>query len=635
MRRPPAPSSVPALFEALLRCNSAIVRARSRDAMIADVSRILNRTPGITAAWIGLLDRDAGTLHAAGLPASLRRHKRQLELSPEAPGPHRNPVAVAMSRGQPRYCADFQNDKSTRPWHALALRLGVRCSAALPLHVHGTVAGVFSLYSDRPGFFTAPVRRVLFNLAEDITFALEYFDSEQRRLQASQALENSEAHFRELFESNPQPMWLLGEDSHRFLAVNDAAIAKYGYSREEFLAMRAEDIRPADEVERLRSEMATRVEGTRQAGQWRHVRKNGETIIAEVATHRMNWHSEAARLVIATDVTPIHAAQRALAESEAKFRSLVEQNLTGIYIGNETHLLYANPYLAEIMGYRPEEMINKPFAELLEPAMWDKLRRRSASRFAEGPRTLQYDFAARRKDGRLVHIGAHDTLTVYQGKIAAIGVAQDISERKQAQEQIRTYIRQLETSMHSTVKAVSTMVEMRDPYTSGHERRVGELAAQIAAELGLPSERCQGIRLIGEVHDIGKIGVPAEILSKPARLTHNEFEIIKTHSEHGYEILKGVEFPWPVADAIRQHHERLDGSGYPLGLKGEEIILEARILAVADVVESMSSHRPYRPALGVDAALNEVIKGRGVRYDPQVVDACARLLRERNYVIPD
>ena len=158
MRRPPAPSSVPALFEALLRCNSAIVRAQTRDAMISDVSRILQRTPGITAAWIGLLDRDTGHFQPVTLPAPLRRYRQSLELAPETPGPHRNPVAEAMRRGQPRYCADFPNDRTTAPWHALARKLGVRCSAAIPLFLNGRVAGVFSLYSSQPTFFTTPVQ---------------------------------------------------------------------------------------------------------------------------------------------------------------------------------------------------------------------------------------------------------------------------------------------------------------------------------------------------------------------------------------------------------------------------------------------------------------------------------------------
>jgi HD-GYP domain-containing protein (c-di-GMP phosphodiesterase class II) len=186
----------------------------------------------------------------------------------------------------------------------------------------------------------------------------------------------------------------------------------------------------------------------------------------------------------------------------------------------------------------------------------------------------------------------------------------------------------------STVQAISHMVDLRDPYTSGHERRVGELAAAIGAELGLTEHQVTGLRVAGGVHDVGKIAVPAEILSKPTRLSAAEFAIVKTHAQQGYEILKDIEFPWPIANAVWQHHERLDGSGYPLGLRGDEISLEARILAVADVVESMSTHRPYRPALGLDPAFAELESKSGALYDPSVVAACIRLFREKGFQLP-
>jgi HD-GYP domain-containing protein (c-di-GMP phosphodiesterase class II) len=171
------------------------------------------------------------------------------------------------------------------------------------------------------------------------------------------------------------------------------------------------------------------------------------------------------------------------------------------------------------------------------------------------------------------------------------------------------------------------MVELRDPYTAGHQRRVGDIAAAIGEELKLSEDQIKGLRFSGYVHDIGKISIPAEILSKPGRLTGNEFALIKTHSQQGYDVLKGIDFPWPIARAILEHHERVDGSGYPRGLKGEQISLEARILAVADTVEAMSSHRPYRAALGLDAAMREIQEQSGKRYDERVVAACLRLLR--------
>ncbi len=189
----------------------------------------------------------------------------------------------------------------------------------------------------------------------------------------------------------------------------------------------------------------------------------------------------------------------------------------------------------------------------------------------------------------------------------------------------------LKNNMLETVTAVAAMVELRDPYTAGHQRRVAQVAEAIAREMGLSDEHIEGLHLAAVVHDLGKINVPSEILSKPGHLTDVEFALIKQHPDFGYEILKGIDFPWPIADIVRQHHERLDGTGYPQGLKGDAIIQEARILAVADVIEAMASHRPYRPGFGTDVALREIEQQRGSKFDTEVVDATLRLFREKNY----
>jgi putative nucleotidyltransferase with HDIG domain len=246
----------------------------------------------------------------------------------------------------------------------------------------------------------------------------------------------------------------------------------------------------------------------------------------------------------------------------------------------------------------------------------------------------QYAFTGLRKDAALIDIGVHGTLAAYGGKPAIVGLLQDITARRKAEEQAKRYVGQLEKAMFGTIDAVTAMVDLRDPYTSGHQRRVGELAGAIGAEMGLDEDAVKALRVIGRIHDIGKISVPAEILSKPGKLTKAEFEIIKSHAQQGYDILKSVEFPWPVAEAVLQHHERLDGSGYPQGLKGDAISLAARIIAVADTIEAMGTHRPYRPALGLEPALKEIEEHSGRRYDAKVVAACLQLFRGKGYALP-
>jgi putative nucleotidyltransferase with HDIG domain len=191
--------------------------------------------------------------------------------------------------------------------------------------------------------------------------------------------------------------------------------------------------------------------------------------------------------------------------------------------------------------------------------------------------------------------------------------------------------RQLLGSMKATIGALSNTVEARDPYTAGHQQRVATLAQAIAREMGLSEMQCDGVQIAGVVHDIGKIAVPAEFLAKPGRLTKTEFGVVQGHVIAGYEILKDVTFPWPIAQIVLQHHERLDGGGYPNGLKGDDILLEAKILAVADVTEAMMSHRPYRPGLGLEAALAEIDKGKGRLFDTVAVETCTRLFREKQF----
>ncbi|MBM4086089.1 MAG: FHA domain-containing protein, partial [Planctomycetes bacterium] len=188
-----------------------------------------------------------------------------------------------------------------------------------------------------------------------------------------------------------------------------------------------------------------------------------------------------------------------------------------------------------------------------------------------------------------------------------------------------------ETSMEGVVHAIAMTVEMRDPYTAGHQRRVSKLAQAIAAEMGLPKDQVEGVRVSGILHDLGKISVPGEILSKPGRMSKGEMDIIKTHPHAGYEILKGITFPWPVAQIVLQHHERMDGSGYGAGLRGNDILPEARILGVADVVEAMASHRPYRPALGIDRALDEIRQRSGTIYWSDAVKACIELFTQKGF----
>lgn len=215
---------------------------------------------------------------------------------------------------------------------------------------------------------------------------------------------------------------------------------------------------------------------------------------------------------------------------------------------------------------------------------------------------------------------------------SVIRIYNDVTEQKKTELELKRSMLCLRNNLSGTIQAMAMTVESRDPYTAGHQRRTSDIARCIAQELVLPRKQVDGIRMAGVIHDLGKISIPAEILSKPGKICSPEYSLIKSHPQTGYDILKGIDFQWPVAEIVRQHHERLDGSGYPFGLTGDDIMLEARIVGVADVIEAMSSHRPYRPALGVGEAFNEIRKNKGKLYDPDVVEASEKVFAKKEFV---
>jgi PAS domain S-box-containing protein/putative nucleotidyltransferase with HDIG domain len=335
-------------------------------------------------------------------------------------------------------------------------------------------------------------------------------------------------------------------------------------------------------------------------------------------------------LHVLQDITERHRVREALESSERKFRSLIENSSDLVFI-IDAHgsIVYVSPSIRRVGGYEVDDVLGRSIMEFTHPHDLPAAQA-ALSAVLQIPHDLCVaELRLRHKDGSFVVLDSIAKNALDEPALNGIVInAHDVTERKQAEQRLRT-------TLEGAIEALSATVEQRDPYTAGHQRRVAQLAIAIGRELELDDDRLAGLRIAGIVHDIGKICVPAEILAWPGRISPAQFEMIKPHAQVGYDIVSGIDFPWPVADAIRQHHERLDGSGYPQGLKGDQIILEARILTVADVVEAMSSHRPYRPALGIDAALKEIEDKRGRCFDPGVVDACLRLFRDKGFIFEE
>ncbi|MCX5809819.1 MAG: PAS domain S-box protein [Proteobacteria bacterium] len=328
-------------------------------------------------------------------------------------------------------------------------------------------------------------------------------------------------------------------------------------------------------------------------------------------------------------------AKEALKQSEAKYRNIFDNAVEGIFQTTpEGQYISVNPALARMIGYdSPEELI-KGVTDLSKQGYVNPEDRVRYKKILEEHGIIKgFETQHYRKDGSTIWVLINARAVKDEaGKVCYYeGTIEDITPRKLAEEELQQTTEKLRKSLTGTIQAISLTVEIRDPYTAGHQRKVSSLARVIAQEMGLSNDTVDTIRMAGIIHDIGKIAVPAEILVKPGKITDVEMNIIKAHSQTGYDILKDVGLPYPIAEIVLQHHERLDGSGYPQGLKNGEILLESQIISVADVVEAISSHRPYRPGLGIDVALEDIEKNKGILYDEKAVEVCVKLFREKEF----
>jgi PAS domain S-box-containing protein/putative nucleotidyltransferase with HDIG domain len=322
-------------------------------------------------------------------------------------------------------------------------------------------------------------------------------------------------------------------------------------------------------------------------------------------------------------------------ETNFRYRRLFETAYDGILIldFDTGKIQDVNPYLIQMLGYTKEEFVGKELWEI--GAIVDKAASIKAFAVLKKDGYIKYnDLPLRTKDGRIISVEFVSNAYGVNGDRVIQCNIRDITDRKYAEGELIRYQQALTLNMFQVVDALTKVIVARDPYTYQHQLRVSNLCVAIATELNLPINQIEGLRLSASIHDIGKIAVPAEILTKPIALESFELEALHRHAQTGFDIVKNINFEWPLAQTIYQHHERLDGSGYPNQLRGDSIIKEARILMVADTVEAMSHNRPYRASLGIEAALEQIEIGKDRLFDGEVVDACLRLFRQYKYQFP-
>jgi PAS domain S-box-containing protein len=457
------------------------------------------------------------------------------------------------------------------------------------------------------------------------------------RQRAEEALRRTEENFRRSLDESPLGVRIVSAQGETLYA-NRAILDIYGFDSIEELKATPVKTRytPESFAQFLkRKEQRDRGELDFPEYEISIIRKNGEVRHLRVFRKEVLWDGEKQYQAIYLDITERQRAEEALRESERKLKTLFEILPVGISILDaERKIVYGNPALATILDIPGEGLFKGEYT------------RRTYLRPDGTPMPAEEFASTRAIKGRKAVHGVETGVvkeddTVIWTNVSAVPVAfpdwkvvivtSDITERREAQEKLKKTLGKLQLSLEGIIQVISRIVEMRDSYTAGHQRRVTALSRTIALEIGLAEDRVEGLCLAGDIHDLGKISVPAEILSKPTPLTELEVQLIRNHPQAGYDILKEIDFPWPIAEIILQHHERIDGSGYPQGLKGAVILLEARILAVADIVEAVASDRPYRAALGIEAGLEEIEQKKGILYDPEVVKACVTLFREKRF----
>jgi PAS domain S-box-containing protein len=456
------------------------------------------------------------------------------------------------------------------------------------------------------------------------------------RKRAENALQVSEKYFKEITE-NSSDIIVITDKNGDIKYCSRSTERFTGYKPEELIGRNVIRIIHPDDVKRAVGDFGKAILAKDSAipNGFRIVHKDGsERYFEGLGKNLLDNPSVAGFIMNVHDTTERKQADEALRESERKYKSLID-NFQDIIltINLEGKITFASQSIKEKLGYESAETINMSILDFVQEEDHQRVME-NLQKGMKGEKITGFQIQVITKSGKRVFFESFFSRVYKDGEVVgAQAIIKDITESKRAEEELKQSFERMRKALGATVQSISMIVEMKDPYTAGHQQRVSDLARAISTEMGLSADQRDFIRTASAIHDIGKISIPAEILSKSTKLTDMEFNLIKTHAQSGHDILKDIEFPWPVADVVLQHHERMDGSGYPQGLKGNDIFLEARIMAVADVVEAMASHRPYRPSLGIDCALDEISRNKGILYDADVVDACLKLFQEKGYTL--
>lgn len=438
--------------------------------------------------------------------------------------------------------------------------------------------------------------------------------------------------YKDIYEHSPCGLFIFDLQG-TILSINQQFSILSGYSRKELSHLNLSEIEAKPEINFI-------IDKFKQLGnqeithtQMSFRKKNGVLFYAQVLLKFINPSTIQG---VISNTQPKNKVLESLINSEERFRQITEYIHDVFFMIDlkTRHILYISPAFEKLWGgLRSNLDKSDAWVNSIHPDDRDHIMKLYAQQRRTG--CLDASFRIIQHNGRLrwIHVRTFPVYNAQREIYRSVGVAEDITEQINLTQERLDYAKTIQQNYNETIIAIVSAQEQKDPYTTGHQNNVAWLAIAIAQELKLPSEQIKGLELAAHVHDIGKIGIPAELLTKPTKLNPIEFDLIKTHSEIGYNILKGIHFPWPIATIVRQHHEKINGSGYPQQLTEENILLEAKIIAVADTVDAMASHRPYRLAIGINAAIEEIQKGKDILYDSKIVNAITKIYDENKITI--
>lgn len=472
------------------------------------------------------------------------------------------------------------------------------------------------VYNLKTRIGTGPVR--------DFVVYLDLTEARQKERLQKEAADR----MKRIFKVIPDAVFILDAPEGRVLEMNAEAESFSGYSLEEIRGKTFADLNPwLDPMERARFHRLVQENGSVRDFEARFRRKEGTEVLCLLSAERIELDGEVRIIAIGKDITERARYEEKIRREKAYFENLFHHSPAAVVLADEkSRIRRVNRAFLDLFGLDPEDASpGVAVDDLIAPRDRHQEAVCITQEVLEGGR-ISAETVRYRKDGTPVDVFLQGlSFEVEGGERAVYGIYQDIRDQKAAERKLREYAENMHRLWIETVNVLASTVEFRDPFTSEHQKNVSRIAAMMAREMGQDAEAGEALALAGLVHDLGKLGIPAELLNKPCRLNPMESRLVQMHAEIGYEILRKIRLPWPLAEIVRQHHERLDGSGYPLGLSGEAILPEARILAVADVFDAMQSHRPYRQAFTLEQTCEELRSGAGRLYDPDAVEACLKI----------